>query len=69
MKGIIVKLIGAAICLVMLCASMTSCGIFFDEENNFVGFNNIIEFIFEEENVYGGNGGGSGFDDGFDVMS
>lgn len=48
MKRRLVKLSAIALCLAMLGSFMTSCGIFFDEENNFVGLNNIIEFIYGE---------------------
>ena len=48
MKRKLVKLSVIAICLAMLGSFMTSCGVFFDEENNFVGLHNIITAIYGE---------------------
>ena len=48
MKARLLKMGAVAICIVFMAVSMTSCGIFFDDENNFVGLNNIFEFIYGE---------------------
>ena len=48
MKKRIIKLSVIALCVAILGSAMTSCRIFFDEENNFVGLNNIIMAIYGE---------------------
>lgn len=48
MKNNYLKLLTAVLCLVMICSSLSSCGVFFDEENNFVGFDKIITRIYGE---------------------
>lgn len=45
MKRIAVKICAISVCLAVLCTAMTSCGIFFDDENNFVGLHNIIAAV------------------------
>ena len=39
------KIIALSLALLLLCPMLCSCGLFFDEEGNFVGLNNIIEAI------------------------
>ena len=49
MKTRFLKLGVAAVCTAVIAVSLTSCGIFFDEENNFVGLNNILELIYGDD--------------------
>ena len=49
MKERVFKLCAVAMCILLMAVSMTSCGIFFDDENNFVGLSNILELIYGEE--------------------
>ena len=49
MKERLLKLCAVAMCILLMAVSMTSCGIFFDDENNFVGLGNILELIYGEE--------------------
>ena len=49
MKERLLKLCAVAMCILLMAVSMTSCGIFFDDENNFVGLSNILELIYGEE--------------------
>ena len=48
MKKRFIKLFAVGLSIAVLGGLMTSCGVFFDEENNFVGLNNVIEFIYGE---------------------
>lgn len=49
MKARLLKLSAVVLCVILASMSLTSCGVFLDEENNFVGLNNIIELIYGDE--------------------
>lgn len=62
MKNVFLRAIVAAICVAALGVSMTSCGIFFDDEDNFIGLDKILG----NDDSYSSSGfGNSGFSDGF----
>ena len=51
MKRYFLKLLAAALCLVVLCSSLSSCGLFFDEGYNFVGLDKILSWIYGEKDI------------------
>ena len=51
MRGYVFKLLAAVLCLVVLCSSLSSCGLFFDEGYNFVGLDKILSWIYGYEDA------------------
>lgn len=65
MKNVFLRAIVAAVCIAALGVSMTSCGIFLDDEDNFVGLENVLDFMYGEDNAGAGGFENGGFSDGF----